>query len=136
MFFYFLCILYPIYFWIFFLFYINIYVKYIYFYIFIFLFCISIYFIFYVFLSIQFFIDFLKGSYRQFIDNNFPQLVTRRHSASRVVCFPIIMINDWWSWPCYTHKCRKCRKRRNLGWTNVTPPQTSQSRVDKRHTTH
>ena len=39
-------------------------------------------------------------------------------------------------YPCYTHKRRKCRKRRNLGWTNVTPPQTSQSRVDKRHTTH
>ena len=37
---------------------------------------------------------------------------------------------------CYTHKRRKCRKRRNLGWTNVTPPQKSQSRVDKRHTTH
>ena len=50
---------------------------------------------FYVFLSIQFFIEFLKGSYRQFIKNNFPQLVTRRHSASRVVCSPIIMINDW-----------------------------------------
>ena len=38
--------------------------------------------------------------------------------------------------PCYTHKRRKCRKRRNLGGTNVTPPQTLQSRVDKRHTTH
>ena len=37
---------------------------------------------------------------------------------------------------CYTYKRRNCRKRRNLGWTNVTQPQTSQSRVDKRHTTH
>ena len=52
---------------------------------------------------------------------------------------PFVLIYDEYRdgcCPCYTHKRRKCRKRRNLGWTNVTPPQTSQSRVDKRHTTH